>query len=646
MAPAVCFRSAVALLDRFPALTGVDLVVDPGEVVLVAGPERRGQDDAAASLRRPAARRRRRPRRCSATTCARDRRAVRRQVGLLGHATGLYDDLTVDRERPLRRARGRRRRRRSRLRVGPPRPRRAAGRQSPVAKLSAGQRRRTALADRCSPGAPRCGCSTNPTPGSTPRAATCSTPSCATRRARGATVLLASTRSSAAARRWRRASRPSSADAAPTEPHPCCVTPRWSRARTCASSCAPASRPTRSRRSPCSSSSCSPSPSTPTAVSSPGRRPACSGSRCCSARCSPCSAASRVEAADGGRDALRLAALDPAGIFLGKAGAIAAQLLVLEVVLGVGVVVLYDARPGGRAAARRHLSSRHGRPRRRRHRLRRGGRRPARARDAAARCSCSRSSRPSCWPVPGVGGRAGRCAGRGHGRGCSCSPCSPSSTPRSASSPSACCWRRHEARAGTSSRATRVLGVAGSSTLGLTVVLGLSSPSPTSCRASPCGCIYLHPARGVDGVRRLRRHRAGQRAVPLAADPFASLGPRRRRVGRDRRACSSRSTLVLGSIWGRATWGVWWTWDARLTTTALLLALFLGYLALRRVPAATEVRSKRVGGRRADRRRRRADRAHVGRVVAHAAPGPHGRCDPTRRSRGSSCRPCSWASSP
>lgn len=40
-------------------------------------------------------------------------------------------------------------------------------------------------------------------------------------------------------------------------------------------------------------------------------------------------------------------------------------------------------------------------------------------------------------------------------------------------------------------------------------------------------------------------------------------------------------TLALGSIWGRPTWGVWWTWDARLTTTAILLFLYLGYLALR-----------------------------------------------------------------
>ncbi|MEN3273783.1 MAG: heme exporter protein [Actinomycetota bacterium] len=49
-----------------------------------------------------------------------------------------------------------------------------------------------------------------------------------------------------------------------------------------------------------------------------------------------------VESAEGVRDAVRLSGLDPAGIFLGKAAAVAVQLLVLEVVLGIGVVLLYD----------------------------------------------------------------------------------------------------------------------------------------------------------------------------------------------------------------------------------------------------------------------------------------------------------------
>lgn len=54
-----------------------------------------------------------------------------------------------------------------------------------------------------------------------------------------------------------------------------------------------------------------------------------------------------IEAVDGGRDALRLAGLDPAGVFLGKAAAIAVQLAALEVVLAVGVVVMYGAEVTG-----------------------------------------------------------------------------------------------------------------------------------------------------------------------------------------------------------------------------------------------------------------------------------------------------------
>jgi heme exporter protein C len=40
-------------------------------------------------------------------------------------------------------------------------------------------------------------------------------------------------------------------------------------------------------------------------------------------------------------------------------------------------------------------------------------------------------------------------------------------------------------------------------------------------------------------------------------------------------------TLVLGALWGRAVWGTWWTWDARVVTTSVLLLLYTGYLAVR-----------------------------------------------------------------
>lgn len=52
-------------------------------------------------------------------------------------------------------------------------------------------------------------------------------------------------------------------------------------------------------------------------------------------------------------------------------------------------------------------------------------------------------------------------------------------------------------------------------------------------------------------------------------------------------------TLVTGSIWGKATWGTWWEWDARLTSTAILFLLLLGYAAVRRTTTDLAVRARR-----------------------------------------------------
>lgn len=50
--------------------------------------------------------------------------------------------------------------------------------------------------------------------------------------------------------------------------------------------------------------------------------------------------------------------------------------------------------------------------------------------------------------------------------------------------------------------------------------------------------------------------------------------------------------IVLGSIWGKPTWGIWWTWDPRLTTAAIMLVSFAGYLALRRFVEDAERRAR------------------------------------------------------
>jgi heme exporter protein C len=40
--------------------------------------------------------------------------------------------------------------------------------------------------------------------------------------------------------------------------------------------------------------------------------------------------------------------------------------------------------------------------------------------------------------------------------------------------------------------------------------------------------------------------------------------------------------IITGSVWAKATWGVWWTWEPRLTTSAVLWAIYASYLTLRR----------------------------------------------------------------
>jgi heme ABC exporter ATP-binding subunit CcmA len=90
----VHLRGVVALLGRFPALAGVDLDVEPGEAVLLQGPNGAGKTTLlrlCAGLVRPEAGHAE----VLGHDLARERRAVRRQVGLIGHTTALYDDLTV-----------------------------------------------------------------------------------------------------------------------------------------------------------------------------------------------------------------------------------------------------------------------------------------------------------------------------------------------------------------------------------------------------------------------------------------------------------------------------------------------------------------------------------------------------------------------
>jgi heme ABC exporter ATP-binding subunit CcmA len=144
MGPVIHFRSAVALVGRFPVLAGLDLDVNPGEIVLLQGANGAGKTSvlrACAGLLRVVA--------GEAVVLGQDLvvspRAVRRRVGLLGHSSALYEDLSATENVSFAvRAAGA-----SGAAVGPAMELLGLTgrlRNTPVGALSAGQRRRVVLA--------------------------------------------------------------------------------------------------------------------------------------------------------------------------------------------------------------------------------------------------------------------------------------------------------------------------------------------------------------------------------------------------------------------------------------------------------------------------------------------------------------------
>jgi heme exporter protein C len=148
-------------------------------------------------------------------------------------------------------------------------------------------------------------------------------------------------------------------------------------------------------------------------------------------------------------------------------------------------------------------------------------------------------------------------------------------------------------RTTTGTRATRTLGILAIAGMGVLVLLGLFATPEDQVQGDAVRPIYVHvPSAWIAYLA------FGTTALCSAL----YLWKRTRSITFDRFAGAAAEigvlftglALVTGMLWGRITWGVFWTWDARLTSTALLFVLFLGYLALRRLPAAPEVRSKRA----------------------------------------------------
>jgi heme exporter protein C len=138
-------------------------------------------------------------------------------------------------------------------------------------------------------------------------------------------------------------------------------------------------------------------------------------------------------------------------------------------------------------------------------------------------------------------------------------------------------------------RAETVLGTGAALLLGVSAVVSLAVAPPDAVQGDVQRLMYVHvPAAWL----------AYAAFFVVFVTSIAYLRTRSVRWDRVAHASAEIGTLftalaiALGSLWGRPVWGVWWTWDPRLTTTAVLLLIYLGYLAVRRLPESPVRRGK------------------------------------------------------
>jgi heme exporter protein C len=164
-------------------------------------------------------------------------------------------------------------------------------------------------------------------------------------------------------------------------------------------------------------------------------------------------------------------------------------------------------------------------------------------------------------------------------------------TPQTTSTPSGRSTAAGAAPASTGSGVTRVLGFVTLVAFGVLLFLAFVASPRDAVQGDLVRLLYVHPALAWTAylacfiatgasIQHLRKRTVGSDVLAHSA---VEVG-----------AVLTALTLATGSIWGRPTWGVYWVWDARLTSTAMLFLLLLGYLALQRIDVAPEVRSRRA----------------------------------------------------
>ncbi len=144
----------------------------------------------------------------------------------------------------------------------------------------------------------------------------------------------------------------------------------------------------------------------------------------------------------------------------------------------------------------------------------------------------------------------------------------------------------------TGTRATRLLGILTVASLAAVALFGLVLSPPDVVQKESVRILYMHV--GTVWVAYLA---FGVTAIASAA----YLWKRTTSLTWDRIAGASAEmgvvfmgiTLVTGALWGRLSWGEFWVWDARVTTTAFLFITYVGYLAVRGLGGSHQQRARR-----------------------------------------------------
>jgi heme exporter protein C len=128
------------------------------------------------------------------------------------------------------------------------------------------------------------------------------------------------------------------------------------------------------------------------------------------------------------------------------------------------------------------------------------------------------------------------------------------------------------------STAGRMLGVAAGICVAVGLYLGLVVAPPDAVQGEVQRIMYLHVPSILTAYLAFTVTFVASILYLWRRDPRAdAVAASSAEVG----VVFTGITLATGSIWGKSTWGVWWTWDARLTLTAILFTIYVGYLMLR-----------------------------------------------------------------